>query len=71
VHYDGYAIPALALPPDPPEDWDGEPQWGWRPLNLLLEPFNFPKPIYSFVEEHGDCGGRSMCMWKLDDLEVD
>ena len=69
-HGDSFCCSSLAAPPNPPEDWDGEPECGWRPLNLLLEPFNFPEPIYEFVEEHPNCGGRSMCMWKLDSIKV-
>ena len=69
-HNDGYIYPAMASPPNPPEDWDKEPQWGWRPLNLLLEPFNFPKPAYSFVEENENCGGRSVCLWELKKIKI-
>jgi len=68
-HGDEWHCHALAGPPDPPEDWDGDHGYGWRPLNLLLDPFNFPEPIYEFVEEHPDCGGRSMCLWELKDIK--
>lgn len=71
THNDNYAIPVhpsdvgLDL-----QDYDGEAQWGWKPTNLLLDPFNFPDPIYEFVETHGSCGGRSMCLWKLEDIKI-
>jgi len=52
------------------ENYSGDPEWGWRPVNLHLEPFNFPEPVYEFVETDGNCGGRSMCLWKLEDIEI-
>lgn len=52
------------------KDYNGVTPWGWKPTNLILEPFNFPKPIYEFVENHENCGGRSMCLWNLEDIKL-
>ena len=39
----------------------------WRPLNLQLHPFNFPKPIKLIIESPER--GRSMGLWRLKDLK--
>ena len=39
--------------------------YGFRQINLKIEPFNMLKPIYSFSETHPDNQGRSMHLWKL------
>ena len=70
-HSDNYAI--AVHPGDVGlniEDYDGDPQWGWKPINLLLQPFNFPEPIYQFEETDGNCGGRSMCVWELEKIKL-
>jgi len=36
-----------------------------RPINLTAEPLNMGEPIYSFVETHPECRGRSMSLWKI------
>lgn len=42
-----------------------ENEYGYRPINLLKEPFNLESPIYSFLEEHVDNNGRGMYLWEL------
>ncbi len=46
----------------------------WHPLNLELAPFSFPKPIKTLSEsrERGDgtMTGKSLGLWKLDDLPL-
>ena len=45
----------------------------WRPLNFMLEPFNFPKPIYIIDENYTDDGsypGKEMALWKIDTLKM-
>lgn len=39
----------------------------WRPLNLLTEPFNFPKPIKIINEEYKrePFTDKSMCLWDI------
>lgn len=41
----------------------------WRPINLEIPPFNFPKPIYQFIEEctegNGKYTDKAMCMWEV------
>lgn len=48
------------------------PTGGWRPLNLLKKPLNFPDPIELIIEECTEGGGayndKSMAMWKISDL---
>lgn len=39
--------------------------WGYRPINLLLPPYNLGEPLYSFNEEHPDCHGRTLYLWKI------
>ena len=71
THSDSYSIVANASDFGiEVENGDTEPQWGWKPTNLLLDPFNFPEPCYTFTEVHPDCGGRSMCLWKLEDIKL-
>lgn len=41
--------------------------YGFRQINLLIEPFNMLNPIYSFLETHPDNAGRSMYLWKLNE----
>ncbi|RPI18808.1 MAG: class I SAM-dependent methyltransferase [Ignavibacteriae bacterium] len=46
----------------------------WRPLNLLLPPFNFPKPIKIINEQCTENGGKysdkCLILWRVDDLPV-
>ena len=45
---------------------------GWRPVNLLLPPFNFPQPLEIITEECTEGGekftDKSLGLWKLDAL---
>jgi hypothetical protein len=45
---------------------------GWRPINLELPPFCFPKPISIInercTEQGGAYGDKSLGMWRLSDL---
>lgn len=46
----------------------------WRPLNLQLAPFNFPKPI-AIINEHctesnGRYADKSLALWRLDDITI-
>ena len=47
---------------------------GWRKINLLLPPFNFPEPIYIIDEkapdhiENGRNKDKTLHMWELDEL---
>jgi hypothetical protein len=44
----------------------------WRPINLQLPPFNFPRPLRMLCEHCTENGGKyadkSLGLWKLDDL---
>lgn len=45
---------------------------GWRPINLQLPPFNFPRPL-RLINEHcteneGKYTDKSLALWRLDDL---
>ncbi|MBU3584096.1 glycosyltransferase [Polynucleobacter sp. 15G-AUS-farblos] len=44
----------------------------WRPLNLELKPFNFPKPILKINENCTEAAGKfsdkSLCLWSLQDI---
>ncbi len=45
---------------------------GWRPINLELEPFSFPKPILILnegcTEGDGLFSDKSLALWKLKDI---
>lgn len=43
---------------------------GWRPLNLQLSPFNFPKPLKLINEKCPERGYSDKCLglWKLEDI---
>jgi hypothetical protein len=47
---------------------------GWRPLNLLLPPFNFPKPITIIIEGCTEANqqffDKSLALWKLNDVSI-
>ena len=45
----------------------GFDDWGWRRINVKIEPFNLPEPIYEFVESHPNCSGRSLCLWQINE----
>ena len=57
--------------PEEPENKDIA-TGGWRPLNLILPPFGFPKPIYLLNEKCTEADGifadKSMCLWEVDQL---
>jgi len=42
----------------------------WRPLNLLVPPFNFPKPIFIINERCSEKNStdKSLLLWKIIDL---
>lgn len=44
----------------------------WRTLNLEIEPFNFPKPLYlineNCTEKNGRYNDKSLGLWKIVDL---
>lgn len=46
----------------------------WRPLNLELAPFNFPRPLEIIKEGCSECNGsymdKSLGLWKLDDIKI-
>jgi hypothetical protein len=46
---------------------------GWRPLNLEMAPFNFPRPERAIVEGCTEDGGahadKSLGLWRLADLQ--
>ncbi len=46
----------------------------WRPINLELEPFNFPKPLYLInekcMEEGGEFADKSLALWRVADLPI-
>jgi hypothetical protein len=45
---------------------------GWRPLNLELEPFHFPKPVYLLNEKCMEMDGlfkdKSLGLWEIENL---
>jgi len=45
---------------------------GWRPINLLDKPFNFPEPVYILAENctegNGKYKDKSMGLWLIEDL---
>ena len=50
------------------------PTGAWRPLNLQVEPFNFPPPILLLNEECKEADGEYMDkhlgLWKVDNLRI-
>jgi len=46
----------------------------WRPLNMQLPPFNFPKPILLInedcTEEKGKYSDKSLGLWRLKDIKL-
>ena len=44
----------------------------WRPINLELSPFDFPKPIRiineKYTEEEGTASDKSLGFWRLEDI---
>lgn len=44
----------------------------WRPINLQLDPFNFPTPIKLIkernLEVNGHCADKSLGLWRISDL---
>lgn len=46
----------------------------WRPLNMQLAPFNFPKPVALInegcTENHGRYRDKSLGLWRLADIQV-
>ena len=47
---------------------------GWRPINLHLAPFNFPKPVQLINEGCADSDGKysdkSLGLWELEDIRL-
>lgn len=43
---------------------------GFRQLDLRKQPFNFPEPLRT-VPDDTIAANRSLCVWRLDELEVD
>ncbi len=47
---------------------------GWRPVNLNMQPFNFPPPLRLIVEECTEFDGvyfdKSLALWKLSDIHL-
>ncbi len=47
---------------------------GWRPLNLTIPPFNFPKPIRNInekcTEAEGRCADKSLGLWRINDIKL-
>jgi len=47
---------------------------GWRPLNLRLPPFNFPKPIKIIIEKcieaNGKFADKSLALWRIKDIKL-
>jgi len=39
----------------------------FRPINFLLKPFNFPKPL-EIIKENNE--GRELCLWKISDIDL-
>lgn len=48
------------------------PTGGWRPLNLMLPPFNFPPPLEVINEKcsegKGKWSDKSLLLWRIQDL---
>lgn len=48
------------------------PTGSWRPLNLQVDPFNFPVPLYTINEQCTENGGmyhdKHLNLWRLADL---
>jgi len=46
----------------------------WRPINLQLPPFNFPRPIKLInernTEEDGKYSSKSLALWRLEDITI-
>lgn len=46
----------------------------WRPLNLEIAPFNFPKPLEVInegcTEDNGNFSDKSLIFWKLSDIKL-
>ncbi len=46
--------------------------YAWRTLNLELEPFALPKPLFvlneNCTEGGGDYADKSLCLWRVNDL---
>ena len=46
----------------------------WRPLNLELSPFDFPKPLKIINEKCTEYNGiyadKSLGLWLLDDIKI-
>ncbi|MBB4522298.1 glycosyltransferase [Rhizobium leguminosarum] len=46
----------------------------WRPLNMLLPPFNFPPPLKLInedcTEQRGQYADKCLGLWRLDDIEI-
>jgi hypothetical protein len=40
----------------------------FRPINLLLPPFNLPNPL--LIIDEGKGNGKSMALWKISELEM-
>lgn len=40
-------------------------EYGFRKINLRVEPFSFNEPLYEFIETHMDNEGRGMYLWKI------
>ena len=47
---------------------------GWRPINMVAPPFNFPHPLKLIIEEctefDGNYNDKSLGLWKLSDIEL-
>ncbi len=47
---------------------------GYYPINLLVAPFNLPQPIMLFAELSAEPdakrAGKWLCVWRLDDIQV-
>lgn len=48
-------------------------KYQWRPINLTISPFNFPKPLVVINEKCTEVDGqfddKNLSLWKLDDLK--
>jgi hypothetical protein len=46
----------------------------WRPINFILDPFNFPQPEEIIIEDCQEVEGiyndKSLALWKLEDLNI-
>jgi hypothetical protein len=44
----------------------------WRPINLILKPFNFPPPLQiineNYLEEGEKFSDKSLCLWKISEF---